>query len=100
MALRGGNGGGVSAVASSVAVDYSTITGVSAGDTAIIAVGWNFNATTVITPTGWTPLDVPVGSSGNQLAVFFKTLTAAEVTAGSVTVSFSATSRVAWAVAV
>lgn len=98
--FRGANAGGVAAVASSISVVYSTIPGVAAGDTALVAVGWNFNGTTINTPAGWTLVLMPTGNSGSQLALFSKTLSSGDVTAGSVTVTFNATTRASWVVGV
>jgi hypothetical protein len=69
--------------ASSYTVSWPS--GTVAGDLALLLCGHGWNASA---PTGWTTNDNQSGSAWNG-AVFSKTLTSSDITAGSVTVSFA-----------
>jgi hypothetical protein len=71
--------------ASSVAIALPT--GSAAGDLCFLFGGHGF---AVSTPSGWTPLTVSSGSNYNG-AVFRRVLSSADITAGSITVSFGGT---------
>jgi len=59
-------------------------TGTIAGDLVVIICGHGWNA---VRPTGWSELNNDTGSNWNG-AVFAKEMTAADITAGSVTITF------------
>lgn len=87
-----GGGGGSSPVIRNTAIQASsagsfTVTwpiGTVAGDLAIIFAGGGFAPST---PTGWTQIDALTGSNWNG-AIYGKVMTAADIAAGSVTVTF------------
>jgi len=72
------------ALASVSSTSVSWPTGTVAGDVVIIFAGHGWN---VITPSGWTSLDNTTGTNWNG-ACIGKVMTSADITAGSVTVTF------------
>lgn len=86
-----GNGGTASASSLTVTLPTGTV----AGDAAIMAVVGNWNGVTIssLSQTGWTE-DGPIDAgTGNRLFLWTKVLTASDITAGNVVVTFGAASR-------
>lgn len=98
MTFRSAKSGGASAGNVNHTISWSGI-GAVAGDTAVLALGWNFNGTALIGFSGWSIFVHPTGLSGNQLTVLTKTLTAGDISAGSQVFNFDSSTRLAWAVA-